>query len=129
MAKFLTKLDVMLKDSGEKIWILKSPLVYESDIAGKINVPTLFETDFASVPRVPVFYSLFGDRAHREAVLHDFLYRIDAIPQVERSTADSVFLEAMKVRGKGFFTRYAMYLGVRLGGWTAWHKRKVLDYL
>jgi len=123
VAKFLTELEVTCIDDGS--WKLVSHLAYESDLVGTIIVPAGFETDFASVPRVPIFYVLFGDRAHRESVLHDYLYRVDAKPEVSRSNADEVFLEAMKERGKGFFVRRAMYWGVRLGGWTAWHKRKV----
>ena len=127
MPKFLTELDVRCIDDGQ--WILDAPLRYESDIVGIVEVPTGFQTDFASVPRVPIAYMMFGDRAHREAVLHDYLYRIDSIPVVERSQADDVFLEAMKERGKGFFVRYAMYWGVRSGGWTAYHKKMVKDNL
>lgn len=133
MSKFLTELDVRCIDDGR--WVLDAPLVYRSDVLivdenlGMITVPTGFQTDFASVPRVPVFFTLFGDRAHREAVLHDYLYRIDAVPRAERSQADNVFLEAMAERGKGFMVRYSMYWGVRLGGWTAYHKKKVGDSL
>lgn len=128
MAKFLTELDAQLKDN-DRIWIIETPLVYESDILGKIIVPSGFETDFSSVPRIPIAYMLFGDRAHREAVIHDFLYRFDSAPLATYSEANNVFLEAMKVRGKGFAVRYAMYWGVVLGGWTAYHKKKVADKL
>lgn len=129
MARFLTELDVKCIDDGR--WKLDSPLGYESDVegVGLVTVPYGFETDFASVPRVPIFFTLFGDRAHREAVLHDYLYRIDSIPVIERGQADDAFLEAMEERGKGFMVRYAMYWGVRLGGWTAYHKKKVNDPL
>lgn len=129
MAKFLTELlDARLKDD-DCIWVLDSPLIYESDIVGKIVVPAGFETDFASVPRIPIFYFLFGNRAHREAVLHDYLYRINSVPQATYSQANDVFFEAMKLRGKAFYVRYPMWWGVCLGGWTAWHKRNVEDKL
>ncbi len=132
MSNFLTELDAKLKDD-DSIWFLDSPLIYESDLLGKIEVPEGFETDFASVPRIPIFYTLFGNRAHREAVLHDYLYRIDARTSkydlIFREKADAVFLEAMEVRGKSFFVRWPMYFGVRLGGWTAYHKHKVADIL
>ena len=128
MAKFLTELNARLKDD-DRIWIIDSRLVYESDLVGTVIVPEGFQTDFASVPRVPLFYALFGDRAHRESVIHDYLYRSDSFPSLSRSQADNVFLEAMKCRGKGFFVRYAMWTGVRAGGWTAYHKRNVGDRL
>jgi len=128
MAEFCTELECKLINN-DTVWCLNSPLVYISDIVGKVEVPTGFETDFASVPRVPIAYSLFGDRAHREAVIHDYLYRTDSVPQVSRSKADNVFFEAMKVRGKSFFVRYSMYWGVVLGGWTAYHKKSVMDQI
>jgi hypothetical protein len=130
MSKFLTDLDVRLKDD-DKVWVIGSSLVYQSDILGgfKVEVPPGFETDFASVPRVPIAYTLFGDRAHRESVIHDYLYRIDSVPEVSFETANSVFYEAMECRGKSWFVRWAMYLGVKLGGFTSYHKRQVGDRL
>lgn len=128
MSKFLTELDCHLKDD-DKIWELDFALIYESDILGEIIVPAGFQTDFASVPRLPIIYSLFGDKAHREAVLHDYLYRIDSVPQATYSQANEVFYEAMELRGKGWIVRHCMWLGVVLGGWTAYHKLRVEDKL
>ena len=130
MAKFLTELDVRLKDD-DQIWVLDSPLIYQSDIFGgfKVEVPAGFETDFANVPRVPIAYMSFGDKAHREAVLHDYLYRSDSVPEVSFETANSVFLEAMKCRGKNWYIRYPMYLGVKFFGESSYHRRKVGDKL
>jgi hypothetical protein len=128
MAKFLTELDVRLKDD-DKIWVIDSPLIYESDIVGRIEVPQGFETDFASVPRIPLIYTLYGDRAHRESVLHDYLYRIDSVPPATYDEANQVFLEAMTVRGKSWFVRKCMYAGVCAGGFTSYHKKRVKDCL
>jgi hypothetical protein len=142
---FQTVLDVRLKEGSDCVWIVVSPLKYLSELLNRlITVPTwyeiqsdssaegdppLFETDFASVPRIPVFYEMWGDRAHREAVLHDYLYRIDSIPVATYSQANSVFLEAMQSTGKPWRIRYPMYWGVVLGGWTAYHKKRVRDKL
>jgi hypothetical protein len=128
MAEFLSELEARLKDD-DCVWILDKSLIYQSDIVGRIEVPEGFETDFASVPRVPIFYWLFGDRAHREAALHDYLYRIDSIPCVEREDADEVFFEAMDLRQKPFYVRYPMWWGVRLGGGSSYHKKRVTDKL
>ena len=128
MAKFLTELNVRLKNN-DRIWIIDSRLVYESDLVGTVIVPEGFQTDFASVPRVPIAFTLFGNRAHRESVVHDALYRIDFPGNVSYNTANKVFLEAMKCRGKGYFVRYAMYAGVCVGGWPSFHKRKMMDKL
>lgn len=128
MARFLNDLDIRLK-GGDSVWVLDTPLNYESDLLGLIIVPAEFETDLASVPRVPFVYEYFGNRAHREAVIHDYLYRIDSVPQATYSQANDVFFEAMKCRDKGVVVRYGMWWGVVLGGWTAYHKKRVFDGL
>jgi len=130
MSKFLTDLDIRLKDKdNDKIWVLDSPLVYQSDILGEIVVPAGFETDLSSVPRVPFVFMFWGGRAHREGVIHDMLFRIDSIPQATYSQANAVFFEAMTVRKKPVYVRYPMWWGVVLGGWTAYHKKRVKDRL
>jgi len=102
MSEFLTDLDTRLK--GDKIRILNNPLIYRSDILGcDIEAPMGFETDFSSVPRVPIVYSFWGGKAHREGVIHNYLFRSDSIPIVSFSMANKVFKEAMKSRGKSVF--------------------------
>lgn len=127
MSRFLTELEVELIND-DTIWRLKCPLMYQSDLLNcTLVVPAGFETDFASVPRVPIAYTLFGDRAHREAVIHDYLFRSDSIPAVSFMDANIVFLEAMTLRGKSPFVRYSMFLGVCLGSIFCFHKKKVKD--
>jgi hypothetical protein len=129
MSKFLTELETSLLDN-DRTWELDAELIYQSDLLSTvITVPNGFQTDFASVPRVPIAYGLFGGKAHREAVIHDYLYRIDSKPVATRKQADDVFYEAMKLRGKSWFVRWCMWSGVRLGGWTGFHKLKVTDKL
>ena len=128
MSKFLTELDAkLIKD--DKIWKLDSPLVYESDLLGLITVPVGFETDLSSVPRVPLIYMLWGGRAHREGVIHDYLYRIDSKPLASFSQANGVFYEAMQTRKKPGYVRYPMWWGVCIGGGSSYHKKFVGDKL
>lgn len=117
-ARFLTPLDVELvndiENDGRGEWVLKSALVYSSDVASTtIIVPAGFKTDFASVPRVPIAFVLAGDTAHDAAVVHDYLYSAGALP---REVADAVLLEAMAVSGVPSWRRYAMYWAVRAFG-------------
>ena len=128
MAKFLSELSVELLNA-DSVWLVTRPLKYQSDILGYIEVPMGFQTDFASVPKIPIAYELFGDRAHREAVIHDALYRSDFPGNVSFMTANRVFLEAMQIREKAFYIRYPMFWGTCLGGYFSYHKRKMNDKL
>lgn len=113
--------------NGKIIWKLHESLIYLSDTHGEIIIPEQFETDLASVPRIPIVYMLWGDRAHREAVLHDYLYRIDAIPSLSRTNCDAMFREAMISRNQPSYIYNPMWTGVRVGGWRAYHRIKVMD--
>jgi len=129
-SKFFTELDADLKEDSDEIWILNERLIYYSEsLDFLIDIPKGFETDFASVPRIPIIYSLWGARAHREGVLHDYLFRINSIPTVSFSTANGLFLEAMKSRKKSNFIAYPMYWGVVTCSYPYYHKRKVRDKL
>jgi len=140
MSKFLTELTI--SEIGDKLWKLHEPLVYKSDILTKtvtdtagfkfdvpyvITVPVGFITDLASVPRVPIVYQFWGGRCHREAVIHDYLYRKDSDPVASFMTANRVFLEAAEARGKSIQVRYPMFWGVVLGGRCSYHRRLVKD--
>lgn len=140
MAQFLTDLCATLlrDDSGgweRATWRLDAPLEYSSDImgVGKIVVPKGFETDFASVPRLPMMWVLAGGVGHRSATIHDWLYSLAKQAQnsgatykvFSRAICDAVFAEALACGGVGFFRRGAMWAAVRLGGWRYWGERKV----
>ena len=125
MSRFLTSLDVRLlsdtKNGGSGAWMLVSPLLYESDVTGTIiKVPVAFETDFASVPRVPLLFGVMGDTAHSAAALHDYLYETG---EVSRRTADRVFYEAAVVSGIPTRKAYLMYLAVRTFGASRYSKK------
>ncbi len=129
-SKFRTELKTTVSEIDDSVYILDQELVYDSEILGKtIIVPSGFNTDFASVPRFPIAYLFYGGRSHREAVIHDYLYRIDSDPVVGCMIANKIFLEAMKARGKSLGVAYPMFWGVVLGGWTKFHKLKVTDKL
>ncbi len=99
-------------DTGR--WYLFAPLVYKSDIAGRvITVPAGFPTDLASTPRIPIIYEACGNIAVRAAVVHDYLYTSG---RESRAVADAVLLEAAEVTGVSWWQRWMMWAGVRLGG-------------
>lgn len=109
-ARFLTSLDVRYIDG--KDWMLLAPLIV---MAGDnlIRVPSGFVTDFASVPRIPLAFMLFGNIGHRSATVHDWLY---STGEVSRQEADEILKELLSEEGAGGIRANLMYAGVRLGG-------------
>lgn len=110
---------------GRAVWKLDTPMIYETDAGQTITVPAGLETDFASVPRVPIVYDLWGDRAHHEGVLHDYLYRYNSEPVVPKWKADALFLEAMKSRGAPWWVYLPMYRAVVAFGGPSYHMMSV----
>jgi Protein of unknown function (DUF1353) len=135
MSKFLTELEIKCCLENENLWELEAPLLYKSDLltdptsssstSGLITVPKGFVTDLASTRHIPFVSMVWGSTAHREAVVHDYLYCLDSVPLVSFSMANAIFKEAMEARDKGFFTRYPMWLGVWIGGWWHFHKKSI----
>ena len=118
---FESKLSVQFLGQDWSKCRLLSPLSYITRDRWIVAVPKGFVTDGASVPRV--LWNIFppwGEYA-RAAVVHDWLYHRQI---VSRKRSDKIFLEAMADIGCPRRVRYTMWSGVRLGGWTIWHKRK-----
>lgn len=119
MSAFLDKL--IVEEIDDSTWKVHEPFRYQSDLAGLISVPAGFKTDFASVPRIGLIYSLLGDTAHEPAVIHDWGYYCGVLP---RKVCDKVILEAMGVIGMPWYRRWPIYAGVRAGGWMAWNAHR-----
>lgn len=115
---FSGPLDLRAYEPGE--WVVLSPVTYRPRTGQSIMIPAGFVTDLASIPALlrPVFDRM--DASRLPAVLHDWLY---CAQTTSRSDADSLFLEALERAGVGFVRRWAMYAGVRAGGWLYWSRR------
>lgn len=127
--KFITHLQYEeIPDS--KVIRLTAPFCYYSPIIARlITVPAGFECDRESIPRIPFVYWMLGNSSNEAGVLHDYLYRKDSDPCVPRSIADDIYYEASCLDGNYRVQAYAKWLGVRLGGGPAYHKRKVTEKL
>jgi hypothetical protein len=110
---------------GKTIYALRKALWYVAHTGITIIIQEGFQHDLASVPRIPIVYEAWGNRSHREAVLHDYLYRSDSAPVVERAEADEHFKMAMISRKQPWRVYHPMWLGVRLCGKWSYHKRTV----
>ena len=96
--------------------------VGDEDSAELIVVPSGFITDFASVP-LAIQMFLPKSIGRRAAVLHDYLYRTNGEGgRYTRYEADCIFLEALGVLKVRATRRYALYWGVRAGGWCTWSR-------
>lgn len=106
--------------------VVDRPFTFESARLGvTITVPVGFPTDGATVPRWPIVYWLFGNRAEEAAAIHDWLYRQQTTTRAE---ADAVFRDAMAVchPPESAWRRLWMWAGVRAAGWIFWRTNRKL---
>jgi len=101
--------------AGRAQWALAEPLVYVARDGRTFFVPAGFETDFASVPRIPLAYWLTGDTAHLSAALHDFLCRVlHRHGLMSWAEAALHFRDAMRAEGVPRWRAWLMYWAVRM---------------
>jgi Protein of unknown function (DUF1353) len=122
MEHFLGPLILEPQDDGV-YWKVVTEFDYDiGEVGGeKIMVPAGFMTDLGSVPQI--LWNLIPPigKPLRGYVLHDWLY--SAQPYT-RKKSDDILLEAMGVAGVNSMKRWAIYLGVRMGGGYAWDENK-----
>ena len=96
-------------------WEVKKAFSY-SGKKDDFNVEVGMRTDFASVPRVFVwFLQRYGDYT-LAAILHDHLWRdLASKGKMEFIDADATFRRAMRQLGVPFLTRWMMWSAVRWG--------------
>jgi hypothetical protein len=107
-------------------WRVEDECLYFTGVLGashKLVVPRGYETDLASVPRVPGIYWRYGNTAVLPSIVHDYLYEFDPFGW-GRKVADQVFLEAMRAERdpRAAASRWVMYQAVRVGGWRSWRR-------
>ncbi len=117
MGRFTTPIDLEIVREPN-IWRTIQPLNFDSDKYGHIVVPAGFETDLASVPRIPVAYLLAGATANAAAVVHDWLYRngVKFKQITKKEEADNIFYEAMEATEVPLWRRWLMYQAVNWFG-------------
>lgn len=102
-------------------------LTYVTHDGWVLEVPAGFVTDFASIPRALWTIIPPRGRYNRPAIIHDFLYRFAPTdPQTgvacTQQRADAVLREACENCDDRFTQRWAIYLGLRAGGWLTWRR-------
>lgn len=118
MTQFTTPLYVEF--TGKERWILLEGFEYHVGCYPSdeiIKVPSGFDTDFASIPRI--FWSILHPTGlyGKAAVIHDYTYRHRLY---SRKKCDDIFLEGMKVLGVDSWKCFVIYWAVRLFAWYKW---------
>ena len=126
-----------MKQVNENLWELTEPLIYRSSKLGLIAVDQGLQTDFASVPRIPIAYLIAGGRTNASSTLHDSLYanhdtgrgkpitRLQADNLIFEATLDSFpsegySLKSILMRPAAYFLGGIQWLFVRAFGWRYW---------
>jgi hypothetical protein len=108
-------LQVDVRAVDPKLWSLLQSFQYQA-IREKYDVPAGELTDFASVPRVFVWFVPKYGLYTRAAILHDYLCRLAEKQQFRRREADGLFRQSMRIVGVAFLRRWLMWVAVRWGG-------------
>ena len=120
---FIDEFSVTALPNG--LWRLNKRFRYTRK-SGTIVVPKGFITDLTSIPR-PLWNILPPwDDYGPAAIIHDWIYWKQP-PKWTRARADKLMLEAMGKLGVGWWKRWTIYAGIRVGGWVAWNERKAAN--
>src|SRR5262252_3010178 len=115
---------VDVRQVDDQNWKTLRALTYHAKTE-KFDVPVDERTDFASVPRVFVWFIPRYGRYTKSAILHDYLCSV-AVPagRISRIDADGIFRQSMRELGVPFLRRWIMWAAVRLGALTTPEGRK-----
>jgi len=115
---------VDVRQVDDQDWRTLRALTYRAT-REEFEVPVRQRTDFASVPRIFVWFIPRYGRYTKAAILHDYLCSV-AVPagRISRIEADGIFRQAMRELGVAFLLRWIMWAAVRLGALTTPAGRK-----
>jgi hypothetical protein len=104
-----------------RLWELISGFTYRtaSGTDDELEIAAGEKTDFASVPRVFVWFIPAYGRYTKAAILHDHLCELAKEGKFSRREADKIFRQAMRLLGVAFLRRWLMWVAVRWGALAA----------
>jgi len=123
MLGFAPDSTVDVREIDSKTWETLRVLTYHGNTDDFV-VPEHEQTDFASVPRVFVWFLPRYGRYTKAAILHDHLWRVAVPNGLSRLDADGIFRQAMRELGVPFLRRWIMWAAVRWGALTKPDGRK-----
>lgn len=110
---------VDVEQIDDQDWKLLRDIKYEG-YRDLFEIPVGEKTDFASVPRIFVWFLPRYGRYTKAAILHDYLWRNRVPKGMSRLDADGLFRQAMRELGVPFLRRWLMWAAVR---WAALFKK------
>lgn len=111
-------------DDGSQLYKLSQPFVCVSEKFGTIVVPTLFVSNFASIPKLALWY--LDDDAPEilfASIVHDYIYaREGLLPErfFTRREADELLRESMLACGATRIQAAVVFNAVRAFGGSHW---------
>jgi uncharacterized protein DUF1353 len=106
---------VVVEELDDKNWKVRQAFSYTGE-RDTVTVEVGQETDFASVPRVFVWFLPRYGRYTKAAILHDHLWRdLASTGQMDFIDADGMFRRAMRELEVPFLKRWIMWAAVRWG--------------
>jgi Protein of unknown function (DUF1353) len=118
MSGFLEGTVVDVQEISEQKWKLLKQMDYQGD-RELFQIPVGQTTDFASVPRIFVWFLPRYGRYTKAAILHDYLWEEKVPEGMSRIDADGLFRQAMQELKVSFLRRWIMWAAVR---WAALFK-------
>jgi len=117
--------EALVKQVDDTNWMLMKGFTYTGkDKDRPFTVPDGQTTDFASVPRVFIWFIPRYGRYTLPAILHDHLWRSEVPKNIDRIDADGLLRRAMRELGVPFLKRWVIWSAVRWGALTKSDGRK-----
>jgi hypothetical protein len=126
------------REIADGVWELLqdfTAFIHTEDQTFEVIIRKGFLTDFASVPRLPFAYLLYGGIGNYAAVLHDGMYSNSSLVSIcdfdtqmrfhpDREFCDEAFLAGLEARGISSWKAKPMYWAVRWKG-DKYYQRKI----
>lgn len=110
---------VVVEQIDDQNWRVREEFTYQGN-EETFTIPVGTETDFASIPRIFVWFVPRYGRYTKPAILHDILWREKASKgTMDWIDADGIFRRAMREENVPFLRRWIMWSAVR---WVAFTK-------
>ena len=120
---FKSKLNACFIVGRDLIELVDTLIYFDNRSRELFVVPVGFICNGASIPQAlwSMFGSPFDFELRQSAVLHDLLYRNNAITKI---ASDQMFYDALRETGMSYFKAQSLFIGVKVFGNKAYNKKQ-----